>query len=123
MYLSFVFSFRLKAFVPEKKLSDRKNKFLSLQNFPKIAAVNTILNKLKSALNKRAICLVPYFLQNEICYELNNDDGELTASDLLIGVSLDLDNAFNVLEMGPTPHDPKVKDFLSLWGTLSSLRR
>lgn len=96
---------------------------MSLQNFPKIAAVKTILNKLKSALNKRAICLVPYFLQNEICYELNNHDEEVTSNDLLIGVSLDLDNTFNVLELGPTPHDPKVKDFLSLWGKLSSLRR
>lgn len=105
----------------ENNLAD-KNKRLFLQKFRMIATANAIINKLKAALNKRALFLVPHFLPNEICSELS-DDGKTMIPDVLIGVSLDLDNAFNVLELGPTPHDPKVKEFLSLWGELSSLRR
>lgn len=112
----------MKAFAREKKLSERKDKLLFLQNFSMFAAVRAVLNKLKSGLNKRAFFMVPHLVQNEICYELN-DDGKSTSSDVLVGISLDLDNAFNVLELGPTPHDPKVKEFLSLWGGLSALRR
>lgn len=77
---------------------------------------------MKFGVNKRVCCLMPQFEKNEIEFNLN-DHTELTSINLFIGVNLNLETAFNVLELGPTPHDPKVKEFLSFWGENASLRR
>lgn len=119
--------FRLKSlqkFSQKKLLSDRKSKHLFSQGFPILATIKLVLNKLKMGLNKRANFLVPYFVQNELCFDFHhNVDVKSTSVDLFVGIGLDLDNAFNCLEQGPAPHDPKVKEFLDFWGELSALRR
>lgn len=105
----------------EKKLTDLRSRSLFLQNFRNLATARTILNTLKVGLNKRISNLVPHFAQNELCFGL---DGKILAStDLYVGINLNLDKAFNPLELGPTPHDPKVKEFINYWGELSTLRR
>lgn len=91
------------------------------QSFPHLKATKAILNTLKTGLNKRILRLVPHFVKNELCCDLN----EVAKFDLslFIGINLDLDHAFNPLELGPSPHDPKAKDFVDFWGDLSTLRR
>lgn len=104
------------------EITEQKEKHLFLQNFRTLAIAKTILKKLKFGINKRSSCLMPIFVKNEICFH-PRDSVRKTTTDLIIGINLDLDNAFYPLELGPSPHDPKVKDFLDFWGKQSTLRR
>lgn len=105
----------------EKQLTDHISSSLFLQSFRNLATTRAILNTLKVGLNKRICNLVPHFAQNELCFKL--DEKRLTSTDLYVGINLNLDQAFNPLELGPAPHNPKVKEFINFWGELSTLRR
>lgn len=117
-------SFRLKSIenFTSASLSNPKEKALYLQNFRTLATARAILSTLNVGLNKRAQHTVPHFAENEIRFDLHEDKNP-TSVDLYVGINLNIENAFNPLELGPAPHDPKVKEFMNFWGELSTLRR
>lgn len=82
--------------------------------------VKTILHILKKGLNKRVTQVVALLNKSESTFSALENPSLDT---LTFGISLDMDNAFSNLELGPHPHDFKVKDFMEFWGEWSQLRR
>lgn len=81
--------------------------------------VKTILRILRQGFNKRVIHIVPLLNKSNVAPTLQNPKLDT----ITFGVNLNIDHAFNYLEMGPHPHDTKVKEFVEFWGELSHLRR
>lgn len=87
-----------------------------------LLSVRKILSTLNVGLKKRVFRLVPYLQNSEVDCDMYQEPKQ-ASTDLFIGIDLNMDHAFNVLELGPTPHDPKVKEFIKFWGELTTLRR
>lgn len=70
----------------------------------------TIIDMLKTGLNKRILHIVPFIPSDN-------------QSVICLAINLNTEHAFKTLELGPHPHDPKAKEFIDFWGKLSHLRR
>lgn len=98
--------------------NEEKHRFVG---FYKTLIIKKIIEILKIGLNKRVSHLVPYFGESKhICLTENKKSH---FDHIVFGISLNVDHAFNAIELGPHPHDPKVKEFIDFWEDLTNLRR
>lgn len=83
--------------------------------------IKKIADVFKEALNKRIKHFVPYF-EDESAW-LFGKERKPCANNLMFGITLNPEYAFNSIEMGPAQYDPKAGPFREFWGDLSELRR
>ncbi|KZC04307.1 Nucleolar protein 6 [Dufourea novaeangliae] len=84
-------------------------------------AINVISNMLKKGLTNRVyqICVLPKEFNEWECGEKDSDD----IGEIFIGLELNSENCYTVVDKGPEANLPEAKEFRNFWGQRSELRR
>lgn len=82
--------------------------------------VKILLEYLNKGFNQRLKNIVPIIPCTQWDIEENN---KKSLCEIIFGIELNLDTAYEIIEFGPSLLDPEEKNFKEFWGELTSNRR